>query len=1419
MALFVYVTEECLEEAKRHGITKRIEKIVETLSEGQRIVGFDRFPDSFLKKRINQLRLVAEEKIKDNHKIIILRELFSRDSDKYKEFYSAREIYANKHYKKQISEKELIIWLSKQIENEGKREKKPNLSDYERRYLWPMSEDESYDISICESEAWVKKSKTEQFTNRLESITNLIMMIEKDENNQNIFKNSGIIIYGRKFEKYRKIFLAAIFFEDSEDELINLDESFRYGSILLNDINNIVMEDISRNTYKTFDYDRIADIDIYAKIEGNDFSYLALSNEESEVLESVLETLDKKAEGFPLFINGRAGSGKSTVLQYLFSKYLNIYINLPEGAPPLYLACNDKLIDNARKIVLEIIGEKHKKKENLEKIYDECFKEFSKYLFSMLKPEEHKKFPKEKYVDYRRFTEIWNEKFSHNTTAQKEFPADISWHVIRTYIKGYSQNYREKNGQLEPAEYIELPSKEQSVSAKTYNAIYKNVWLNLYNSDEYWDSQDLTVYILNNKRVKAIHPAIFADESQDFTKIELELIMNMSIYSNRTISTQEIKRLPFAFAGDPFQTLNPTGFRWESIKSMFKTIFVDNLDVTGELKKYSINYRELSFNFRSSKGIVGFSNVIQLARRNAFEMTSVKPQKCWEEVENYFRPAFLNLGIASALRENEDIIILLPCEKGQEYEYYSKDKFLQEARDCMDVEGGKVPRNIFSPANVKGLEFDRVALYKFGSEDNAIGFYKHLLSDDTKYDKETVKLSQEYFINKFYVSATRAKIQLYVIDENEKYNMFYKLFHNPNIQEKFLSEIKNNVEWKKNLLSTLEKADEIVSPEDSLESNIEQANRFNVIGMENKEVYILRQAAMGYDRENMHTQSLKCRAYANLFDNNYKKAYEQFLTTKSYYEAYGSALMAGGLFNNLIEISKKEPTLSSIYFTKIARLLKDNINVDLLKSVLKDIDNISEKNKINELTKKFKIDLFEYQIKNIIDVSIRKLLTKCINDLKASTINKIMVADILLRHKIIQNGGLSISNIAFLHLKAEKYSESIVEYKKINKMSKEDNNYYEEALTKNFETLIKKGIDTKTENRQETFLLIKAYTNLNKVDKATIEYKNLLKEMKENEKVESLLKFVHNRKYFKSFMSEFLYNLFINNEYKELLYISRNKHYSRSKEELNIIMKRTYNANIKEFNNKLLNYLVNIKLPNNFKKYNSNLEKFLDHFIKYINWNETSDIIKLSKLYERLNNNEKVISFYQKVLENNNDPNIRKKIIEDKTLRELKSMRLVKMTDEERRTKINNIKKELGEVGTKFDNLKLAKNDRDFYRNLENRGKISNKGTIGKDIEGENQEDSGKQSIITSKKIEISVGEYKMIYITGEKIKLYISDDCDVSIFLKRKECKSVDVEITGTLKEGFRITGKNIEVKFKETDECIILFNEYGIKQNFSIN
>ena len=148
---------------------------------------------------------------------------------------------------------------------------------------------------------------------------------------------------------------------------------------------------------------------------------------------------------------------------------------------------------------------------------------------------------------------------------------------------------RDESGtEVDPEFYEELARDSKSISDVTFKLIYEKVWkwyLELCVKEEYWDDQDLVYSVLKYSTDRlSRYPAIFCDEAQDFTNTELELIERLSLYSDRGLPNYLAKRVPFAFAGDPFQTLNPTGFNWSAMQASFHDNIVQKIDGSGKLK-------------------------------------------------------------------------------------------------------------------------------------------------------------------------------------------------------------------------------------------------------------------------------------------------------------------------------------------------------------------------------------------------------------------------------------------------------------------------------------------------------------------------------------------------------------------------------------------------------------------------------------------------------------------------------------------------------------------------------------------------------------------------------------------------------------------------------------------------------------------
>jgi superfamily I DNA/RNA helicase/PHD/YefM family antitoxin component YafN of YafNO toxin-antitoxin module len=957
MALFVYITPKCEEEARLHNRWNDIEKLKNRTIKEQRTSLFDRYPPPYLKKRFaRQERLIAGERAIGEHVVVCFYRLLIRGGGEYNQFKAAPVTYGDSHFATLADDHTLHQWLEEQFEQQELGAKPPP-TELEHTFLWDIiAKDDLFksDTYLYESEDWVNSIKN--FQNRLFPIAEEIISITEstysEADSLRIAAAGNVEVVYRCFPMLKKVFLAGIFSKDDSGEKDKVFE--RYQAILNMPLEDVNEEEIIRHSNRSYPALILADPDNWISIEENKESNLALSPEESRLLESAhdLEEKDMRT-GFPLFINGRAGSGKSTILQYLFTDYVINYLkNKEDITPPLYLTYSEKLVQRSKEVVKNLVDSNYKytavddiSKEHLSESIKHSFREFKGFLLSLVNQEVRESlFPAHKYISYPNFKQEWEKKFSKDPRALKDFGPDISWHIIRTYIKGVSPD-----GYMDPEEYEELPDEERSVSKESYQRVHEKVWENWYMKlclldnpeKKHWDDQDLVRYILEKDLIPSIYPAVFCDEAQDFTRIELEAILRLSLFSERSLNSQELNRVPFAFAGDPLQTLNPTGFRWEAIKSVFVQKFIHSLDAKQRFGKRELNYRELSFNYRSTKNIVKLNNSIQAFRSALFDYRNISPQTTWLYEENSPSPVWFeknDIGIGETIKKQGDLNIIVPCGEGGEKIFVQNDKYLAS---IIEIDEQGTPKNVLSPARAKGLEFKRVALYGFG-EYMPLDFEKFISSIDDQEDPiiNDRMLTYGYFINQLYVGASRPQRRLFIIDTNEGIKKLWRFAIDPEFQSSILDRIKNGHDTWRGHLGALQKG----TPEswnDDHQDPLDLAKQLEQEGRSKPDSFLLRQAAMAYRQIDKMREYYLCRAKAFEIEDHFIDAGENY-TLGGQLENAVQVLWRGCHYREIADLAKGKE-LSRNLEVRISTFLVDTPSTSQCQEILNElIDRIDE---------------------------------------------------------------------------------------------------------------------------------------------------------------------------------------------------------------------------------------------------------------------------------------------------------------------------------------------------------------------------------------------------------------------------------------------------------------------------------------------
>jgi tetratricopeptide (TPR) repeat protein len=894
----VFVTEHCRGDARAHGLVNELDAFKERVEQTQSTSLFDPFPPPYLvKKKIGgrQGRLIAERRARGEHVVIVFLAILIRGHHEYESGFARDPVdYGKRHFSDLASDEQLGHFVDERTRI-APPQSKPVPSDAEYAFLFDWFSHHKPIAGgdfVCETQVWVDHVTGDRFANQLALFAGACLdalskepglhylpalkagwgiWVLRDSNR--LFLLTPSTDSGGKESQAAAERLASQF--EGKDPTTQLRASRRaYPALIL------------------------ADDELWIKLEQDALGNMALSPEESEVLESVRHS----DCSFPLFVNGRAGSGKSTILQYLFADMLFFHLTSderPKGAPPIYLTANGELLRIARGTVerlldseaaLAMLGRKGLASEN-RPIIDDAFREFQPFVLSLVPHDDRVRlFGRGARVDFARFRRMWMQRFGKDVKALREFGPDISWHVIRSYIKGMSSET-----ELDPADYAQLPQNQITVTQGSFEEVFKRVWEGWYQTElkanNLWDDQDLTRYVLDHDLARALYPAVVCDEAQDFTRVELELLLRLNLFSDRSLPPADIRRVPFAFAGDPFQTLNPTGFRWDSIKASFVEKFVRELDPSWGPGRVDLNYRELQYNYRSTSQIVRFGNHVQALRAALFRARDVRPQTPWTTERHSPPVVWFRSNDASfwkKFRENPGFVVIVPCAEGEEEQFVRGDPNLR-VHVRTDEEG--IPVNVLSAVRAKGCEYPAVLVYGFGNAADSDVVSVALSPDETLDPVRHLPL--EYFVNRVYVAVSRPKRRLVIVDTDEGVSRLWRCAQEEGVERAILDRIKNGpVMWGPEIEGMISgRPDDLTR--DTVGNPLDNAKAFEADGLARQDAFMLKQAAQAYRSAGDQAKSKECRARALKAEGRWREAGEAFFDAGFVPEGVRSLWRAG----------------------------------------------------------------------------------------------------------------------------------------------------------------------------------------------------------------------------------------------------------------------------------------------------------------------------------------------------------------------------------------------------------------------------------------------------------------------------------------------------------------------------------------------
>lgn len=648
----------------------------------------------------------------------------------------------------------------------------------------------------------------------------------------------------------------------------------------------------------------LIDREQWFEIQDQKESNLSLSPEERRLLDTV-SGHGVSDHQLPLFINGQAGSGKSTMLAYIFAGLLARQERLSLGGKPLFITYNEHLLDRASETAAQLMKYDANFLRKDQTLPSGSFVTWRDFLIGLLPPEKVEDFDPGNRVDFHDFKLSWERRggrlgrYDGNVRKSAEFV----WFVIKALIKG-SDSLED----LTPEEFPTLAGRDQTVSIDEFTEIYGSAYLTWYapaaRSRGLWDDQDLVSAVLaelkstfgNSRPVGGDGlVALVVDEAQDFTRRELRLLTRLLVFANYQFPQYgNSPRIPLVLAGDPLQTLSPTGFDWSRIKAAVTEEFELLFGPAAKVPELEV----LNFNYRSAEPIVQVGNSVQLWRRRLFELDGIRAQSAWNPATALRHPEkflFSHIREDDFIRFARDTVIVVPCDEGGEEDFISRDptllRMFQSEKDLV-AEGF-----VFSPVGIKGLEFKKVILYKFGEACPAIEW---ALDDSRRAERD---LEAEYFFNKLYVAVSRATELLFVVDTDDGDERLWSNFSvealnrlsaaTPKSQCKSFSEgsdlavtseLDVTPETIRSLLGHIEVGAELRDVQEENPKAV--ADDIRRYGMETRNPTKMRQAAAYYRRSANLELATECEAYALRYEDRVLEAAELFERSRRFDQSW-----------------------------------------------------------------------------------------------------------------------------------------------------------------------------------------------------------------------------------------------------------------------------------------------------------------------------------------------------------------------------------------------------------------------------------------------------------------------------------------------------------------------------------------------------
>ncbi len=804
--------------------------------------------------------------------------------------------------------------------------------------------------NIYETEDWVKYALNDSFTEGMnDKYVNTVRLVLLELLKENIDVNVLQQKEDIKICTYINHNIGVIFSKINTDEnnviylLFNAAHVENQSEHWLKNVNLLTnnqidftnnLESIRRKAFRSYPKWTLNKDELWFNIQkSREQSNLSLTREQIEFFKSFK---------FPHYINGQAGSGKSTMLYYLFSNAYYYKCCDSIKGEIIFLTENQTLLEHTKNAVYDLLTNNPEfntltlEQRNQSRNYFFAFKDF---LISLIPEEDRYYFRADKYLDFSTFKMLYENSNLPRHIIEK-YSAEESWFTIITYIYGYKTDRIIKS-----SEYCDIiPNKSQVIPKEMFFGIEENVlpfYEKLIKHDEYWDKLKIIRYIDENIGIKNKYTILICDEAQDFCRVELRFILRLSEYLQYDLS--DTKQVPVVFAGDPNQTVNPTGFRQDEMISM---LYQELQEIARFNFSPKDNIYNPIFNYRSSSSVVALANFVQYHRLKNLGINQLKPQEAKRPMQDADKTVNIFLSY-NTINNNKEIknnlkeklkykIFILPVDAHEKDMYIAKHKFLSE------IEKPEIRTAVES----KGAEYQHVVLYGFG--EYFLENLKQLTDNKTDIDSQ---FKRRYFFNKLYVAITRAQTELIIIDSENAAELFWQKLVN---QVEIISE-----EW--NILKSLTEITIIYNPDSinsiihsTLEDAIKNAKTDKDKGIYEQNPSRLKVASNLFFKLGNCEEAYECLAEAEKIKTNWKAAAEFYLNESlkiPFYEKAATCFFNGRLFKELeTKIANNWKDEKNDIYLVIARLFSNDTKImstdieilhknrEVLYLIIKDID-------------------------------------------------------------------------------------------------------------------------------------------------------------------------------------------------------------------------------------------------------------------------------------------------------------------------------------------------------------------------------------------------------------------------------------------------------------------------------------------------